>query len=184
MINLLPTKQKRELLEQERLRLLFILGALFLAFLLSFALILILVKSYFLQSIENERVLFKEREKIVSLYSDTETEITQANNLFSNILSVYKNQYKLTDTLEEVYRIFPNGTYLSGFNFTISQQVVNGVPKNLAKVALTGVCPTRDLLLQFKDSLQKQDNFANVYFSPNSWIEPINPNFNVSFELK
>jgi hypothetical protein len=184
MINLLPQEQKNELLSQGRLRLLFVLGALFLSFLLSFSLILLLVKNYFLLSIQNEKILFEEKQKIVALYENTEKEMIDANSLFNNILTVYNAQYPLTATLEQIRETFPQGAYLQDFVFIISEQNIGGIKKLRAKVALIGVCPDRDLLLELKDSLEKQTNFSEVYFSPNSWVEPIEPIFSVGFDLK
>jgi hypothetical protein len=183
MINLLPQEQKNELLNQSSLRLVFVLGALFLSFLLSFSLILILVKNYFLLSIQNEKILFEEKQKIVSLYENTEKEMIAANSLFADILSVYQEQYPLTETLHQIHQTFPPGTYLENFSFIITEQKTDEGTETQAKLALIGVCPNRDLLLELKDNLEKQTNFSKVYFSPNSWVEPTEPTFSVGFEL-
>ncbi|MCP6719162.1 MAG: hypothetical protein KJI71_02930 [Patescibacteria group bacterium] len=183
MINLLSKSQREELQSQENLRMVLILGVLFLSFILSLGLILLLVKNYFLLTLESKRILFREREKIVSLNKDLEKEISQYNVLLSDINSSYQEQYDLTQALERAYQTLPDGTYLTNFNFIIIEKKVSQGTKKTAKISMSGVCPTRELLLSFKESLESEKSFSGVYFSPNSWIEPIGPKFNVTFEL-
>ena len=113
MINLLPPQQKEGLLAQERLRLIVILGTLFILFLLSLALTLLLVENYFLASLEEQKISFKEQEMRASLNKSLEGEITEGNIFLSELNSFYEKQYDLTQALEKIYQTLPRGTYLT-----------------------------------------------------------------------
>lgn len=184
MINLLPPEQKKNLLEQRQLRLVLILGSLFIFFILSTGLMLLIVKNYFLWTIQSQKILFEERQKIVSLYKDNEQEITNYNSFFSDIYSVYEDRDSLTKALEQIYETFPQGTYLTDFNFNMVKEKTKKGVQTRAKIAMVGFSPSRELLLVLKDNLENKDEFSDVYFSPNSWIDPIDPTFSVSFFLQ
>lgn len=89
MINLLPSQQKEELLNQWRLRLTLILGIVFLSFFLSLFLVLFLVKSYISIDLKTEEINIEERQKKITLNQELEKEITESNNLLSELDSFY-----------------------------------------------------------------------------------------------
>ena len=181
MINLLSDQQKEELLGQERLRLILILGILFLSFLFSLALILLLVKNYFLWDLEAQKITLEEKEMLASQDKELEEEIIESNSLLSSLDLFYRKKYDLTQTLEKIYKTFPLGTYLTNFNFTtVGQRKGEG---EIVKISLSGLCPSRELLLLLKENLEKEESFSGVYFSPKSWVEPVNTNFDVIFNL-
>ena len=183
MINLLPSQQKEELLNQERLRLVFILGMLFSLFLLSLALILLLVENYFSLNLGDQKILFEEKEKKVSFNKDLEEEIVKANSSFSNLDSFYEKQHNLTESLEKIYQTLPGGAYLTDFNLVFTDQKIGTQLIKRAKISLSGFCPTRELLLVLKENLENEESFSDIYFSPGSWVEPVETTFSVAFYL-
>ena len=184
MINLLPPQQKEGLLAQERLRLIVILGTLFILFLLSLALTLLLVENYFLASLEEQKISFKEQEMRASLNKSLEGEITEGNIFLSELNSFYEKQYDLTQTLEKIYQALPRGTYLTKFGFSfVQQRVGQNTTVKMVKITALGFCPTRELLLSLKENLEKEESFSNIRFSPASWVEPIDTDFGVTFNL-
>ena len=183
MINLLPPQQKEELLNQERLRLVLVLGILFLLFLLSLALTLLLVENYFSLNLGDQKILFEEKERLVSFNKDLEEEITLANNSFSNLDSFYEKQHDLTKVLEKIYQTLPGGTYLTNFSLVFTDQRIGAQTIRRAKISLSGLCPTRELLLVLKENLENEESFSDIYFSPGSWVEPVETTFNVAFYL-
>jgi len=184
MINLLPPQQKEELLAQERLRLVIVLGVLFILFLLSLALTLLLVENYFLANLEEQQILFKEEEIKASLNKDLEEEILTGNSFFSQLNSFYQEQYDITKTLEKIYQALPQNSYLTDFSFSFVQQRIDkDIITKRVKISLLGLCPTRELLLSLKDNLEKEEDFSEVRFSPASWVEPVDAQFGVTFYL-
>lgn len=178
MINLLPSQQKEELLNQWRLRLTLILGIVFLSFFLSLFLVLFLVKSYISIDLKTEEINIEERQKKITLNQELEKEITESNNLLSELDSFYEKSSNLTHILERINDNLPSGTYLTGFNLSFVKQ-----EKEMTKVSLSGYSNNRERLIEFKENLEEEDIFSEVYFSPKSWVKPTEIDFGVSFEL-
>ncbi len=178
MINLLPPAQKERLKTQGLLRIVLILGILFLSFLFVLFLVLLLVKSYIITDSETQKIILEERKKIISLNQKVEEEIEEANILLSNLNSFYKNNVDLTQLLEEIYNSLPSGTYLTEFSFSIAKRSRG---EEQLRVSLSGYCPDRETLLKFKENLEKEKTISEVYFSPVSWVKPIEIDFTVNF---
>ncbi len=179
MINLLPPQQKESLLEQTRLRLVMILGILFLSFLICFFLSLLLVKSYVLASIETQKIILEERKSIISLNQDIEKKIRESNTLLSDLDAFYQEGISVTRVLEKIGALLPPQTYLGEFSFN---KVENRGEKE-SRVSISGYCPSRESLLEFNARLEKEDGFSNVAFSPSSWAKPNDIDFTVSFKV-
>ncbi|MCP6718438.1 MAG: hypothetical protein KJI70_02780 [Patescibacteria group bacterium] len=179
MINLLPLKQKRSLLQEERFRLTLILGTLFLAFLICLSLILFLIKNYTLWDLEAQKILIQEKEKTLSLSQELEKEMKEANLFLSNLVSFYDEKVSAAQILEIINNTLPSGVYLTSFDFVIP--AIKG--KEKPRIALRGFSPDRETLLTFQVNLKKEKRFSEIYFSPESWIEPENVEFNVTFRF-
>ena len=177
MINLLPPKQKKELSEKKDLKTAFILGVLFLSFLLSFTLILFTIEIFISRDLEVEEVFLGEKERVVSLNKEIEEDLKETNRSFGNLKSFYKEKGNLILLLEKISALLPTGTYLESFNYNPLE--VSGEIKST--VSLSGFCPDRETLLTFKKNLEKESQFLNINFPPENWIEPLNIKFNVSF---
>jgi len=73
----------------------------------------------------------------------------------------------------------PDGVYLTGFDFAIP--AIKG--KEKPRIAINGFSPDRETLLIFQSNLKNEKRFSEIYFSPESWIEPENVKFNVTFRF-
>ncbi len=86
----------------------------------------------------------------------------------------------LTQVLEKISKLLPSGTYLTNFNLNLP-------PKKeefWAQISLSGFSESREVLLSFKENLEKEAEFAEVYFPPENWVKPSDINFTVTFKLK
>jgi len=178
MINLLPPEQKRELLLREKQNLILILGILFLSFLLSLSLILLAIKISFSGNLEIQKVTLEEREKEVSSYRELGEKIENSNQALSNLNSFYQSQLNLTQILEKISGLLPSGTYLTNLNFNPFEK------EKEIQVSLSGFCQNRETLLSFKENLENEGSFSEIYFSPENWIKPTDINFSVTFKIK
>ncbi len=174
MINLLSPQQKEELLEEEKYNLVLILGILFLIFLISSILILFSIKIFISREIEIQRILLSAEEKRFkkSQIQNLEEKINASNQTLSKLNLFYQNQLNLTETLEKISGTLPPGTYLTTLNL------------NLAQISLSGFSPTREILLEFKENLDKEGTFGEIYFPPSNWVKPIDIDFSVNFKIK
>lgn len=178
MINLLPSQQKEEILKQQRLRLILILGIVFLSFFISLFLVLFLVKSYISSDLETEKINTEERRKEIILNRDLEKEITEANALLSDLSSFYEKNLDLTKVLEKINTILPSGTYLTSYNLGFSKRE----KEETVNISLSGYCKDRDTLVKFKENLEGEESFTEVNFSAESWVKP--SEFMVNFRLE
>jgi Tfp pilus assembly protein PilN len=179
MINLLPPKQKQELLEEEKLRLTFILGILFLCFLVCLSLILFFIKNYTLWDLETEKILVREKEKTLSFNEDLEKEIKESNIFLANLTDFYQKHTSLTKVLETIDKILPSDVYLTSFDFVLPRTQTKEKPR----ISVNGFSPDRETLLSFQENLKSEQSFSDIYFSPVSWIESENINFNITFKF-
>lgn len=174
MINLLPPKQKEELLEEEKLKLVLILGIVILAFLISLSLILVSIKTIIFGQVEIQKIFLEEKELKTKKIQDLETKIKDYNLTLSHLDSFYQKNPHLTEILEKLSKTMPEGIYLTSFNFSLP---------NL-EISLSGFSPDRQTLLEFKKNLEKEEKFENVYFPATNWISPTDINFSLTFNLK
>ena len=178
-VNLLPPQQKKELLEEERFKLVLILGILGLLFLVSLSLILFSVKIYISGKAEAQKILVGLEEKKFEIpeVRDLEKEIKLINQNLSKLNSFYKGQPNFTELLEKISEAVPGTIYLTNLSF-------NPVPQreDRLRISLGGYSPSRELLSEFKKRLQAQPAFEEIYFPPSSWITP--EDFSATLEIK
>ena len=182
MINLLPPQEKKNLQEEERLKLILILGILLLAVLISFSLILFTIKIIISSQVESQKKILKqdENEFQKSQLKEFQKIIIDSNQTISKLESFYGGQFEFSSILGEISNTLPQGTYLT--NVSLNVQTDKNI-KELLICNLSGFSPNRDILLQLRDNLEKETNFKEVYFPPSNWIAPSSINFSVSFKI-
>lgn len=170
MINLLPPQYKEELKQEEHWKIILILGIVILAFLVCFCLILFSIKIHISGEITAQKIFIemKEKEYKMSETSNLEKEVLLLNQSFFELTSFYKEQIGLTKILEKIAQILPSESYLTGFNF------------NLSRVSLSGFSPTREILVTFKENLEKQEIFTEIYFPSSNWVNPVDIDFSAT----
>ena len=181
MINLLPPQQEEEILEEEKLKLVLIFGLLLSAWLISFSLVLVLIKTSISTDTEIQKIALNQRENELNTAKarDLEATIRELNRSLAGLNSFYKKQLNLTQVFEKISKTLPNGAYLTNLNFNSIKDEGEG-----AQIFLSGFSKSREILLSFKSNLEKEIGFSEVYFSPENWVKPTDINFNVNFKLK
>lgn len=174
MINFLPPQQKEALLAEEKLKLILILGIIVFALIVSVFLNIISTKIFLSSQLEIQKIFLAEREREFESFNvkEAEKEIRETNAIFSGMRAFYLKQAGLIGVLEKVASLLPGEVYLTDFNF--SDQ----------KISLAGFSPDRDKLMAFKENLEKEKDFKNVYFPPSNWLEKNNINFIVSLSYE
>lgn len=173
MINLLPPKQKEELTKDEIYKMAMILGMVICVSLISLVLMLVAVRWYYLGQLYEKTAAADElllRLKMLKV-EEGEKKIMDYNALFSGMAKFYEKQQITSDIFDKLAESMPEGSHLTNFNF------------NEGKISVSGYCPDREKLVVFKNKLESQEDFENIYFSPSNWIKQKDINFNVSFEL-
>lgn len=180
MINLLPPKEREVIYSEQIKNLITVLGCMAMISLICFALILLSIKFYILSDVSSQKFIFQEAEKkyqssIIASYKD----IIQKYNIISPyVLSFYKKNLYFSDILNVISEIErPQGLYFT-------KLFLDGkTSENNVKISISGVSSTRENLLLFQKNLQQEPRFKNISFSTNSWISPVNANFNLNLEF-
>ena len=180
MLNLLPQKEKEELIQEESFKLVLVLGILILIFLICLSLILFSIGISIGGQLAIEKALLSQKETEISHLRDLEKEIKNLNLTFSKLNSFYQKNPNFVKILEITSKTLPPGTYLTSFNFNLPAKD----KKYLGEVILNGYSPTREILLEFKKNLEQEELFQEVYFPPANWVEPTDINFTVNFKIK
>jgi len=175
MINLLPPEDKKEILFRRKLKLILIFELGLLLFLISLILIVFSVSIYLGGEIESEKISIAQREQDIDLIkiADFQKEIEALNKKTENIDNFYRQQTYSAEVLEKISGKLPVGSYLNSFSFSKISQTLN----------LSGFILTRDDLLNFKRSIDNDNDFTNVNFPPGNWVSPTDIEFFLSFEL-
>ncbi len=176
MINLLSLQQKEELKGEENLKLVLVLGIIILAFLVSLILILFAIKTSFSAALNEQKIYveLKEKELKNPAIQELEEKIKKYNLVLSKLETFYKSQPDSTSMLEKIFQAFPEGTYLTSLNFN----------PQTSQISLDGFSPTREILVQFRENLEKTEGLKGIYFSPANWLEAASINFTVNFRIE
>ncbi len=176
-INLLPKPR------QEDFRYMAVLGGLYLAFwitMASFILVLLIqfsVKVYLgrqLQSFQGQigqlRTQVDKKEN-----SQIKGQIKNINNRIADYKNLAENSPKWSKVLKAFAVLPPAGVKITSLN-------VNFGPKS---VAISGLAPTRELVIALYDSIRKDDkNFYNIDYPLENVIKSNNVNFHFTFYIK
>jgi len=182
MINLLPPKNKKELLGEENWKIIMILGINILVIFVCFSLILYAINIFISGEINSQKIIYEQREKEFKI---PQTQALQQNLItFNDILfqldSFYQSRFKATEIFEEISETIPSEIYLTNLSINASKI---GKEKTIG-YTLAGFSPSREILLKFKENLEKKETFEEVYFPPVNWVKPTDINFQVTFKTK
>jgi hypothetical protein len=181
MINLLPLKEKRELVFVKRNRLFIVLGFAFLIFIICFILVLFSIKFYILKERVDQKIATDEvylKYKTVDV-SALENSLKNYNSSISKLKVFYKDETFVTNALKIISGIqMPKDLYLTDIFLD---------RKDLQKevyAELIGFSGDRESLLVFRDNIEKETRIIDPIFSPESWTNSENIKFNLKFKIK
>lgn len=181
MINLLPSEEKEKLIEEKKWKSITILGILLLAFLICISLILYSINIFISGAVKSQKILFDQREKE---FKNPQTQALQENLInfnqtLSQIDSFYQSQLNLTEILEKTSQALPPGSYLT--SLSLNPELIE---EGRMSCNFSGFSPTREILLEFKENLEKEKLFTDIYFLPTSWVQSKDINFTVNFKVR
>jgi len=176
MINLLSPVEKETLIKEEKYKLVLILEILFLIFLICFILILFSIKISLSGQVAAQKILLSEKEEGFkkSQIQDLGEKIDSFNKTLSKLDTYYLNQSSVVEILEKISQDLPLSAYLTNFNFNSGTN----------QISLSGFSPSREILLEFKKNLEKEENFQEIYFPPSNWVKPTDIDFLINFKIK
>jgi hypothetical protein len=191
VINLLPAieKKERELEKVWRKTLaslvLVLISLIFLIFILTCLNLYISSKVNSFEKIVSE----KEKELKTSQFQNFKRLITSTNQNLSKIQNFWKEEISITSLFEKLSGVTPKFIYFTNFTYQKKvQEIEEGEKKKkekeiFAEIHISGWARNREDLFFFKKNLENQEDFKEVYFSPDSWIKPTDIDFSLTFKF-
>lgn len=181
MINLLPPKEKKKLLLEKKKKIITIFWFLILFFIFCLILFLFFAKTYLQNELKSEKsvlgVVNKGTEQ--SEIQSVRQRVKLANLNFKKLNSFYRKKIYFSDILENISKIVPPEISLKEISINYS---INKKKKLVAEISLSGFSPSREILFNFREKLQNDNYFKEIYFSPSNWIKPTDINFFITFK--
>ena len=186
MINLLPEKEKQALKERKKMTRILIWAGL-LAAEAVLLLGLLFGVNYFLSAKTEalkEKVSLKSAQVDNLKNSNFQTFIKRANANLRQADKFFKREILLSGVLEKLAVLTPSGIRVEELSFQKEfKKNKQGKWVAYAMVHLSGVARTREILFDFKNKLEEESAFQDVYFLPSSWVKPQNASFSLSFKV-
>ena len=157
MINLLPSIHKEGLKQQERTRLVVILGTLVFLFLLSLTLLLVAIWVYITGQLQGQEIAQERYEESSLQQRMVASELRKLNFDVTNVASIQQEQTFLSIVLERISVALPSEFYIT--SLTLS----NG------NLSLAGFAPTRDALDTFRNVLEEDAIFSDIIIPQSVW---------------
>lgn len=180
MTNLLPPEEKNELFLKNKKRLVVILGITALVSLVCFILILLSVNFYILTKIVSQKNILEQTEEKykTTVFLNFKDAIQKYNNVLVQLNSFYEKEIYFSQILKIISNIQrPEGLYLSDLSLNRDSE------NKKIKVVTSGFSGSREDLLIFKKNIEENKEIKNPYFSPESWTNPQNVKFYLTFEI-
>ena len=180
MINLLPPQQKEELSQEKKWKQILILAIVFSNFLICFSLILYSININISNQAAIQKIVYQERKKEIESEQmvTLRDKLANFNQTISQADSFYEKQFNFTELLEKISTTLSSGIYLTNLSINPAKE------QDKFNCNLSGFSPTREILLEFKQNLEKEQDFEQISFPPASWVEPADINFSVTFTVK
>ena len=178
MINLLPSQEKEELKKEEQFKVILILGIVAIASLISFSLVLASINIFLSGEVESQKIIYVQREKELKNpeIQTFQANLTDFNKKISQLNYFYQNQVEFTKILEKISGTIPPEISALSLSLSLEEKTI--------KCSLSGFSPDREILIQFRDTLEKEEGFTEVYIPPASWTKPKDISFTVNFNIE
>lgn len=181
MINLLPPKEKEELRLENNIKLVIVLGNIFIISLICLSLVLFSLKFYILTRVSSQDYELLEAEKKYKTpdFISLKQIIQQSNETIIKVDNFYKKDNHIWGTLETILELQrPSGVYFTSI-------VINRKKEDAKhKVSIYGASDNRDNLLIFKNNIERNEQIENLNFPASNWLKPNNIDFSLTFETK
>jgi Tfp pilus assembly protein PilN len=173
LINLLPPRQKEEIIEERKWKTFFILGILSLVFLFSLVLVFLAIEINIRGEAKSMEIIIASEEKELET-SEIKTlgeKIKLFNDDLAELNDFYGKQRSSAGPLLDIASLLPGGVYLT--NISLGDGIF-----------LSGRSGTRDDLVAFKKNLESNQSFSGINFPSSSWAKSKDIDFTVSFKVK
>lgn len=182
MINLLPPKEKGNILFERKKRIITLIWIFVLVCLVFFILILFGIRFCVQDQIKSQEANLKRLESKAQEIGvqNIQEEVKSINSLLREINSFYEKRILLEGILEKVSNTLLERMHLTNLSVSF---IVEEKEKRILKISLSGFSPNRETLFEFRKKLEEETLFKDVYFPPANWIKPNDIDFFVTFNI-
>jgi Tfp pilus assembly protein PilN len=173
MINILPDDLKRKIETIKKIKIMINFEIVLIFCLIALAIVESFLKFYFLQIIEQEKLILKSLENQKKEIQIFEEKIKKYNNLFEKLISL-KEKEKISnlEILQILSKNLPDGVYFT--NLTIEKE----------NIFISGFSKEREGILKFKEGLEKEKMVKSLQLPQKYLVYPENINFSMTIKLK
>ncbi|MFH1036756.1 MAG: PilN domain-containing protein [Patescibacteria group bacterium] len=179
MINLLPPSEKQNLLDEEKGKLILILGLTLAIFLVAIIMIFFAVNVVISSEVKSQKTLLEQKsaefnETEIKIFQD---EIAAANKTLYDLNYFYKEETDFVSFLQEISSLLPSGVFLKNIS-------INSIDKTESRfqISLSGFAPTVENMAELQENLKVEKNFSQVYIPPSIWVKQRDIEFDISFQ--
>jgi len=182
-INLLPNTEKILLKKEKLFKKLALLFSFWIACLIIFWGLIFTLQVFVSAEANIVSQTTKEKAELLQKeqFENFSVQIQKANQNIALAIYVWKNQLFISDTINHLSKIMGDNIYFNTLSF---KQNDNKEKDYLAEVNISGVALKRDDILAFKQILEKQSLFKEVFFLPYSWVKAKEADFGLNFLIK
>ena len=179
MINLLPPKEKRNLLEEERMKLVFVLAVMLLIFSVSLLLSLVLVNVGIKSALDEQQILLdaKQQDYDKTDMEKLKGEIRKNNQLVLGLENFFEEKINMSDFLQKISALLPEAISLRQISISKIEKEGN------FQVNLSGHANSIDDLIDLRELLKDDPAFGNINFPDSLWAQTADINFNINFTV-
>lgn len=159
---------------EERFRLVVILASVCAVFLICLGLMLLGLRTYLWGKIKNQEFLVASLKERSFTRAHDLKEIETVNARLTQVWALYDRRLSQAPIMRALASHMKEGMYLNSLTIVPSGELVQegGKPVKRAKISVTGFAPLREDLFLFRQDMQKDPVFQNVYFPPSNWVKP------------
>ncbi len=173
MINLLPPEQKKELENQEKLKILIHAGVLISTFFICLSMLFFALNLFLDGQLEAKKIIFNSQ--LQNLDLETEKKILEKNKLLNEIFKFEKEKKDFSFALKRIFDNLPEKIELKSISLEKTKE-------RKIHAYLTCFAQTREDLIKLKEVLNRE--FEKVSFPPEIWFKEKDIDFTVSFVIK
>ena len=101
------------------------------------------------------------------------SQVISVNEILEWISSAQQEKFYLCGNIEKLSAIIPFQLDISNISYREQNN----------EISLSGFSPEREFLLELKERLEEENSFKNVYFPPSTWVDAIDIDFLVKFNV-
>ncbi len=185
MINLLPDRVKKQLLDVGNGGVLVVLLFVFTTALVCFALMLGILRVYMAVQVLSQESRIALLEVRFSQDNPALAEIQAFNEKLSQVSRFVKSFRPVSPILEVLGSLLPPGAYFTSFDYDPpGVRIEGGVAQPVnARIQVSGFAKNREILFMFRENLQKHPLFSELSFPPSNWVQPADIRFSLQTSI-